>query len=96
MSVTAAAAVAPQARSQWTMAFALLGMLAIAMAPLPSYIFDLLIGMSLCLAAMTFLVAFYVERPTDFSSFPSLLLFVTLFRLALNVATTIIGCWTGE
>jgi len=86
--VTAAAAAAPQARGQWTMAFALLGMLAVAMAPLPAFIFDLLIGMSLCLAAMTFLVAFYVERPTDFSSFPSLLLFVTLFRLALNVAST--------
>jgi flagellar biosynthesis protein FlhA len=70
------------------MAFALLGMLGVAMAPLPSFVFDLLIGVSLCLAALTFLVAFYVERPTDFSSFPSLLLFVTLFRLALNVAST--------
>src|ERR1043166_7526279 len=70
------------------MALALLGMLAVAMAPLPSMVFDLLIGMSLCLAAMTFLVAFYVERPLEFSAFPSLLLFVTLFRLALNVAST--------
>jgi flagellar biosynthesis protein FlhA len=58
------------------------------MAPLPTVVFDLLIGVSLCLAALTFLVAFYVERPTEFSSFPSLLLFVTLFRLALNVAST--------
>ena len=70
------------------MAFALVGMLAIALAPLPSTMFDLLIGVSLCLAALTFLVAFYVERATEFSSFPSLLLFVTLFRLALNVAST--------
>jgi flagellar biosynthesis protein FlhA len=70
------------------MALALLGMLGVAMAPLPSFVFDFLIGISLCLAAMTFLVAFYVERPTDFSAFPSLLLFVTLFRLALNVAST--------
>jgi flagellar biosynthesis protein FlhA len=75
-------------RGQWTMAAALLGLLAVAMAPLPSIVFDLLIGVSLCLAALTFLVAFYVEKPTDFSSFPSLLLFVTLFRLALNVAST--------
>jgi flagellar biosynthesis protein FlhA len=82
------AAVASRTRGQWTMAFALLGMLAVAMAPLPSIIFDLLIGVSLCLAALTFLVAFYVERPTEFSSFPSLLLFVTLFRLALNIAST--------
>jgi flagellar biosynthesis protein FlhA len=75
-------------RGQWVMAIALVGILGIAMAPLPSAVFDLLIGVSLCLAALTFLVAFYVERPTEFSSFPSLLLFVTLFRLALNVAST--------
>ena len=81
-------AAAPARRGQWVMALALLGMLSVAMAPLPSVVFDLLIGVSLCLAALTFLVAFYVERPTDFSSFPSLLLFVTLFRLALNVAST--------
>src|SRR5580698_4486198 len=70
------------------MAGALVGMLAVALAPLPATLFDLLIGMSLCISALTFLVAFYVEKPTDFSSFPSLLLFNTLFRLALNVAST--------
>src|SRR5690349_23580408 len=69
------------------MAVAVVGILGIAMAPLPSVMFDLLIGVSLCLSALTFLVAFYVERPTDFSSFPALLLFVTLFRLALGVAS---------
>jgi len=70
------------------MAGALVGILGIAMAPLPPMLFDLLIGASLCISALTFLVAFYVEKPTDFTSFPSLLLFVTLFRLALNVAST--------
>src|SRR5262245_25842897 len=70
------------------MAIALVGILGVAMAPLPPTLFDLLIGLSLCLAALTFLVAFYVERATEFSAFPSLLLFVTLFRLALNVAST--------
>ncbi len=70
------------------MAAALVGMLAITVAPLPPTAFDLLLGGALCLAALTFLVAFYVERPTDFSAFPALLLFVTLFRLALNVAST--------
>jgi flagellar biosynthesis protein FlhA len=70
------------------MAGALIGILGIAMAPLPPILFDLLIGISLCLAALTFLVAFYVDKPVEFSAFPSLLLFVTLFRLALNVAST--------
>ena len=82
------ATVATRARGQWAMAAGLVGILAIALAPLPSALFDLLLGLSLCLAALTFLVAFYVEKPTDFTSFPTLLLFVTLFRLALNVAST--------
>jgi flagellar biosynthesis protein FlhA len=76
------------AKGQWLMALGLVGILGVAMAPLPAAVFDLLIGVSLCLSALTFLVAFYVEKPTEFSSFPSLLLFVTLFRLALNVAST--------
>jgi flagellar biosynthesis protein FlhA len=70
------------------MAAALVGILGVAMAPLPPVLFDLLIGLSLCVSALTFLVAFYVEKPTQFSAFPSLLLFVTLFRLSLNVAST--------
>ncbi|MEO8698623.1 MAG: flagellar biosynthesis protein FlhA [Kofleriaceae bacterium] len=75
-------------RGSWLMAIALVGIMGVAMAPLPAAIFDLLIGVSLCLAALTFLVAFYVEKATEFSSFPSLLLFVTLFRLSLNIAST--------
>jgi flagellar biosynthesis protein FlhA len=74
--------------SQWPMATVLIGLLSVAIAPVPAAIFDLLIGASLVLAALTFLVSFYIERPTDFSSFPSLLLFVTLFRLSLAVAST--------
>lgn len=79
---------ASASRGHWLMAAALIGLLAIALAPLPTVLFDLLLGISLLLAALTFLVAFYVERPAEFSSFPSLLLFVTLFRLALGVAST--------
>ncbi len=75
-------------RGHWIMAAGLVGVLAVALAPLPPTLFDLLIGVSLCISALTFLVAFYVEKPTQFSAFPSLLLFVTLFRLALNVAST--------
>ncbi len=86
--MTAALRTSPFAKGDWTMAAALVGVLAVTVAPLPPLIFDLLLGTALCLAALTFLVAFYVERPTDFSAFPALLLFVTLFRLALNVAST--------
>ncbi len=75
-------------KNSWMMVVGLVGILAVAMAPLPPTIFDLLIGCSLFLSALVFLVAFYVEKASEFSSFPALLLFVTLFRLALNVAST--------
>jgi flagellar biosynthesis protein FlhA len=72
----------------WVMAAALIGVFAVALAPLPTILFDLLLALSILVAALTFLVSFYVERPAEFSSFPTLLLFVTLFRLALGIAST--------
>ena len=75
-------------RGDLLMAAGLIGVLALTVVSLPPMILDLLIALSLCLAVVTFLVAFYVEKPLDFSAFPTLLLFVTLFRLALNVAST--------
>src|SRR5215470_13206993 len=66
----------------------LFGILGLTVLPLPPMVLDLLLGLSILLAVLTFLVSFHVEKPLDFSAFPSLLLFVTLFRLALNVAST--------
>ncbi|MBL4635580.1 MAG: flagellar biosynthesis protein FlhA [Kofleriaceae bacterium] len=70
------------------MATAVIGMLALMVVPLPSTLLDMLLGVSLCMSVLSFLVAFYVEKPLDFSAFPTFLLFVTLFRLSLNVAST--------
>jgi flagellar biosynthesis protein FlhA len=75
-------------RSDLIVAAGLVGILALTVVPLPPMILDALLALSLCAAILTFLVAFYVERPLDFSAFPSLLLFVTLLRLGLNVAST--------
>jgi flagellar biosynthesis protein FlhA len=75
-------------RSDLIVAAGLVGVLALTVVPLPPAALDALIALSLCAAILTFLVAFYVERPLDFSAFPSLLLFVTLLRLGLNVAST--------
>ncbi|MCK6547722.1 flagellar biosynthesis protein FlhA [Myxococcota bacterium] len=69
-------------------AAAVIGILSLTLLPLPAIMLDVLIALSLCIALLTFLVALYVEKPLDFSSFPSLLLLVTLFRLALNISTT--------
>ncbi|MBK8014087.1 MAG: flagellar biosynthesis protein FlhA [Deltaproteobacteria bacterium] len=87
--MNAAAATLPKTSVANTLgAISVLGVLAITIVPLPASVLDVLLAAALCLAILTFLVAIYVEKSLDFSSFPSLLLLVTLFRLALNIATT--------
>src|SRR5688572_307528 len=56
--------------------------------PVPPLLLDLLLTISIALSLLILLVILYVEEPADFTGFPTLLLFITLFRLALNVATT--------
>ncbi len=66
----------------------LMAILAVMIIPLPAMVLDLALTMSLTLSLLVLLVAIYTDRSLDFSIFPSLLLLSTLFRLALNVATT--------
>jgi len=56
--------------------------------PLPGWALDVLLSLNITLALTILLMTMYTVRPLDFSSFPSLLLIVTLFRLALNIAAT--------
>jgi flagellar biosynthesis protein FlhA len=56
--------------------------------PLPSAVLDLIICFNLATAVLVLLVSMNVRRALDFSSFPSLLLILTLARLGLNVSTT--------
>lgn len=69
-------------------AFGILGILTVMIIPLPPVMLDLSLTFSLGLSILVLLVAIYTTKALDFSSFPSLLLITTLFRLALNVATT--------
>jgi flagellar biosynthesis protein FlhA len=64
--------------------------------PLPNWALDLLLALNVTLALGILLVTFQVKSPLEFSSFPSLLLLVTLFRLALNVSATRLILGTGE
>ena len=56
--------------------------------PLPTLVVDLLVGINITFGVMLLLTTLYVRGPLDFSSFPSILLVSTLFRLSLSVATT--------
>lgn len=62
--------------------------LIILFAPIPPAFLDLAIIMNFGLALTIMLLTFYVAKPVDFSTFPSLLLVATLYRLSLNVAAT--------
>lgn len=65
-----------------------MAILAIIIVPLPSGVLDLLLTVSMALAVLILLISLYVPKPTDLTTFPTLLLIITLFRLALNIATT--------
>ncbi|HQQ50863.1 MAG TPA: FHIPEP family type III secretion protein, partial [Spirochaetota bacterium] len=56
--------------------------------PLPTFLLDLLLAISLMLGILILLVVMYVPRSFDFSVFPALLLITTVYRLALNVSST--------
>lgn len=62
--------------------------LAIIIVPLPSGILDFFLALSISISVLIILIAIYVPKPTDLSTFPTLILIVTLFRLSLNIATT--------
>ncbi len=68
--------------------FAVLSILLVLFAPIPPMLLDLLIILNFSFALTILLLTLYVEKPVAFSTFPSLLLVATLYRLALNVAAT--------
>lgn len=64
------------------------GVLIVLFVPIPAGLLDFLILTNFCFAFLILLLTFYMARPVEFSTFPSLLLIATLFRLSLNVAAT--------
>ena len=69
-------------------AVVVLGIVFIFIVPLPTWLVDVLIAVNICFACLLIVLAFYLPSPLAFSSFPSLLLLTTMFRLALSIATT--------
>lgn len=65
-----------------------MGVLVVLFTPIPSQVLDFLILANFAFAFLILLLTFYMARPVEFSTFPSLLLIATLFRLSLNVAAT--------
>ena len=62
--------------------------LAIIIVPLPSSVLDLFLTISLAVSVLIMMISLYIPKPTDLTTFPTLILIVTLYRLSLNIATT--------
>jgi len=69
-------------------AIGLIGILALMIIPLPAFILDIFLAANITIALSILLICLYTVQPLDFSVFPSVLLVTTLFRLALNIAST--------
>ncbi|ABQ28254.1 flagellar biosynthesis protein FlhA [Geotalea uraniireducens] len=70
------------------MAVALIGILALMIIPLPAFFLDIFLAANITISLVILLVSLYTIQALDFSVFPSILLITTLFRLALNIAST--------
>ncbi|ASX26886.1 EscV/YscV/HrcV family type III secretion system export apparatus protein [Candidatus Williamhamiltonella defendens] len=62
--------------------------IAMLIIPLPTYLVDFLIGLNIVISLLVFMGSFYIDRILSFSTFPSVLLITTLFRLALSISTS--------
>jgi flagellar biosynthesis protein FlhA len=91
---------ATEARSRRTtevgFALGVVFVIALLMVPLPALLLDLLLALSIGSSLVVLLVALNTKDPLEFSSFPMLLLLLTLFRLALNVSSTRLILSKGE
>ncbi len=70
------------------LAFGVIALLSVLILPLPTLLLDLGLALSITASVLVLMVALFLQRPLDFTSFPTLLLLTTLLRLSLNVATT--------
>ncbi|MCX6640530.1 MAG: flagellar biosynthesis protein FlhA [bacterium] len=76
------------ARSDAILAVGVIAILIVMIIPIPAFLLDLLLALNITLSVVIIMVSMYIDEALAFSVFPGLLLMVTLFRLALNVAST--------
>ncbi|MCB8838127.1 flagellar biosynthesis protein FlhA [Aurantimonas sp. VKM B-3413] len=62
--------------------------LTILFVPIPAFMIDIGLALSIALSVLILMVALWIERPLEFSAFPTVLLLATMLRLSLNIATT--------
>jgi type III secretion protein V len=77
-----------QSRPELIVLLLMILVIAMLIVPLPAYVLDFLIGFNIVTALLVFMGSFYIVNILEFSTFPSILLITTLFRLALSISTS--------
>jgi len=71
-----------------TLVFFVIAIIAIIIVPLPGAVLDLFLTISIAISVLIIMISLYIPKPTDLTTFPTLILIITLYRLSLNIATT--------
>ena len=74
--------------AEWLMPVAAVATVFVMLVPVPAFVLDIFLALSIMLGVLVLLSALYILKPVQFSIFPTLLLFLTLFRISLNIAST--------
>jgi flagellar biosynthesis protein FlhA len=80
--------VKPGSFGEWLIPVATVASVFVMLVPVPAIILDLFLATSMTLGVLVLLSALYILKPVQFSVFPTLLLFLTLFRISLNIASS--------
>ena len=75
-------------RGDVVVAVCVVSILGVMMLPIPPFILDVLLSLSISLSIVILITGIYIKKPLDFSVFPAMLLLTTLYRLSLNIAAT--------
>jgi flagellar biosynthesis protein FlhA len=75
-------------RGEVALALGVVAILTVLILPMPTWLLDISLALSITFSVLVLMVALFIQRPLEFSSFPTVLLVATMLRLALNLAST--------
>ena len=75
-------------KSDLGLAIGIMGILVVLIVPLPTWLLDVCLAFSLSFSILILMTAVFIQKPLEFSSFPTILLLTTMMRLSLNLAST--------
>ena len=88
MAVSEALVLEKRSRRDFGFAAGIVAILAVLFLPVPAVLIDVGLAFSIALSVLILMVALWIQKPLEFSAFPTVLLIATLLRLALGIATT--------